>query len=82
MPNIFHKTDLSFPIFLSETILEENGDKRNLECCIKPKPIGAPTTVRMKNPPIIKVYKDVKNPKKGKCQTMLPNVLMFYILFN
>lgn len=76
--NTFQSVDFSFPISLSETILLENGESKNFECCISPNPIGAPMIVIKNSPPKIKVYNAVIKPKKGKCQRILPNVLISF----
>ena len=52
---IFHINDFSLLATESETIFFEKGDRRNLECWIRPSPIGAPITVIVKKIPIKKV---------------------------
>jgi len=59
----------------------ENGANKNLDNWIRPNPIGAPITVITNNPPSKNVPNADKNPKKGMCQRMLPNVLIILFLF-
>jgi hypothetical protein len=61
------------------TMAEEKGVSRNFDNWMSPRPIGAPIMVITNNPPTINVPKAVKNPRKGMCQRMFPNVLIKFI---
>ena len=79
---IFQTTVFSLLCFESEIILDEKGVNKNFECCINPKPIGAPITVITKKPPVKKVIKAIINPNKGKCQSKFPSFLILFFFFN
>ena len=58
------------------TIACPNGENRNLPNSIRPKPMGAATTVAVRISPSTYTNIAFKNPKNGKCHNIFPSVFI------